>query len=606
MCGIIGAVLEDGDVSKTLFRGLKKLEYRGYDSVGIATIEEDKILVKKDKGRIDEVHERLNLEDLPGNIGIGHTRWATHGLPAQINAHPHTDCGGKIAVVHNGIIENFLILREELMERGHAFASNTDTEVIAHLIEEALDGGRGLHEAVMKATRRLKGSFALAIISNEHPSVLIGVRKESPLVVGRGEDGNYLASDAVAFIEDTRSTVYLHDWQMAVLEPHSVQVYNVKSGLPVDYEVKTIDWTTRQIDKAGYRHFMLKEIFEQSYSIADALRTPVKYVEKFVDQIYDAEKLFFIACGTSYHASLYASYIFPKIARIDATAVIASEFSKKFEPIMDENTFIIAVSQSGETADTLEAARRAKEGGARVLGIVNAMGSTLTRVSDSYIGQNSGPEIGVAATKTYTGQLATLARLAIYAGVKNHRLTIMEAKRLLRRLRKVPYMVRVHINRLNEQAKEIASRLCERSSMCFLGRDLNYPTAAEARLKMLEITYKPALAYPSGESKHGFISLLEEGYPIVIFAPTDETYDENISTMMEMKARQGEVIVITDNDGKEAMELADHHIVTPKTHFLFNPIVNAIPAQLLAYHTSTKLGLDPDFPRNLAKSVTVK
>ncbi|NIN51746.1 MAG: glutamine--fructose-6-phosphate transaminase (isomerizing) [Nitrososphaeria archaeon] len=606
MCGIIGAVLVEGVVSDLLLNGLKRLEYRGYDSVGVATVSGDQIHLKKDKGRIDEVHATLDLSAFPGSIGIGHTRWATHGLPARINAHPHTDCNNTIALVHNGIIENFLHLREVLKKRGHTFTSNTDTEIVAHLIEERLKEGCLFPAAVMRALRHVKGSFALTIVSADHPNTLIGVRKESPLVIGVSENGKFIASDAVAFIDYTRKVVYLHDWQMAVLEPHSLQVYDIKEGMPVDHEVQTIDWTSRQINKAGFKHHMLKEIYEQPYAIADALRTSLKYVEKFVDHIYTAENLFFVACGTSYHASLYASYIFPRIVKINAAAVIASEFSRQYESTLGESDVVIAISQSGETADTLEAVRSAKEEGARVLGVVNAMGSALTRISDSYIGQNSGPEIGVAATKTYTSQLAILSRLAIYAGIKNHNLSIMEGKRLLRKLHRVSYLVNLYIKRFNEEIEKITPDLCDKNSFCFLGRDVNYPTAAEAMLKMLEITYKPALAYPSGESKHGFLSMVEKGYPVIIFTPTDEAYEENLNTIMEMKARQGEVIAITDKQGKEAMRLSDRYIITPKTHPIFTPIVNAIPAQLLAYHTSVNLGLDPDFPRNLAKSVTVK
>ncbi len=606
MCGIIGALIRGGRASEIIFSGLKRLEYRGYDSVGIATLDAGNVFVKKDKGKIGEVDKALDLRDMPGSLGIGHTRWATHGLPAQINAHPLMDCTGTVSVVHNGIIENFLLLREELMERDHVFSSNTDTEIIAHLIEEELREEVSLPRAVIRALRHLRGSFALAIISTMHPDTLIGVRKESPLIVGLDEEGYYIASDALAFLDRTNRIVYLEDWQMAVLKPDSISILDARTGLPEKFEVEVIDWTPTLIDKGGYNHFMAKEIFEQAYTIGDALRTPLKYVERFVECMVDAEKVFFVSCGTSYHAAVLASYLFPRISRINVVPVVASEFASRYNSIIDEDTLVVAISQSGETADTLEAVRNAKDREARILGIVNVMGSTLTRLSDCYIGQNSGPEIGVAATKTYTSQIGVLSRLAIYAALKNNQLTIMESKKLLRNLHKVPVNVRNNMRRFDREAKRIAQKLVDKPSMCFLGRGVNYPTAVEARLKMLEITYKPAMAYTSGESKHGFISLVEEGYPIIIFAPTDENYEDNLGTIMEMKARGGMVIVVTDEKGREAIEMSDDCIKIPKSHPYFSPILNIVPAHLLAYHTSVYMGLDPDMPRNLAKSVTVK
>jgi glucosamine--fructose-6-phosphate aminotransferase (isomerizing) len=606
MCGIIGALLRGGKASEVIFSGLKRLEYRGYDSVGVATLDAGKIFIKKDRGKIEEVDNALDLRDMPGRLGIGHTRWATHGLPAKMNAHPLTDCKGTISVVHNGIIENFLLLREELMERGHVFSSNTDTEIIAHLVEEELEEDESFPKAVLRALRHLRGSFALAILSTRHPDTLIGVRKESPMIVGLDEEGYYLASDALAFLNRTNKVIYVEDWRMVVMKPDSIGVLDAKTGLPEEYEVESIDWTPTQMDRGGYSHFMAKEIFEQAYTIGDALRTPLKYVERFVEYLIDSERIFFVSCGTSYHAAVLASYLFPKISMIDVVPVVASEFASRYSPIIDEDTVVVAISQSGETADTLEAVRKAKEREARILGIVNVMGSTLTRLSECYIGQNSGPEIGVAATKTYTSQIGILSRLAIYAALKNNQLTIMESKRLLRNLHRVPMTVRRNMRRFDREAMRIAQRLVDKPSMCFLGRGVNYPTAIEARLKMLEITYKPAMAYTSGESKHGFISLVEEGYPIIIFAPTDECYEDNLGTIMEMKAREGMVIVVTDEEGREAMEMADDCIRVPKSHPFFSPILNVIPAHLLAYHTSVDMGLDPDMPRNLAKSVTVK
>lgn len=605
MCGIIGAILRSGSVSKALFEGLRKLEYRGYDSVGVATMHEGKIYLKKDRGKINEVNEKLNLKDLPGSIGVGHTRWATHGLPDRINAHPFLDCRGRIAIVHNGIIENFLELKDKLRGKGHKFTSNTDTEVIVHLIEEEAEE-ESLEKAILKAVKKLKGSFALGVISADEPDKLIGVRKESPLIIGLSDEGKFISSDVVGFLNYTDKVVYLRDGEMAVLTRDSVRVMNFEDGELVKFEVKKVDWKPEQATKGGFKHFMLKEIFEQPYAIADALRTPMIYLERFVDYLVDSERVFFVACGTSYHASIFASYVFSKVAGIKVIPAIASEFIENYLDVVDEKSLIVAISQSGETADTLGAVKAAKGRGAKTLGIVNVMGSTLTRIVDRYIGQNAGPEIGVAATKTYTSQLSILSRVAVYSGVKNGKISIVEGKNLLSDLHKVSVLIKDNIERISNETRKIAPYLASNKSICFLGRGVNYPTALEARLKMLEISYIPAVAYPSGESKHGFIALVEENYPIVIFAPEDATYRDNLSTLMEMKARGGRVIAVTEGEVSEIKGEADIVVETPTINSLFTPITMAVVGQLMAYHTADYLGRPIDTPRSLAKSVTVK
>lgn len=607
LCGIAGCALQSGKASEFLYGALKRLEYRGYDSVGQATIKDGVLHVKKDRGKIEEVQAALLLSDMEGSVGIGHTRWATHGAPSTENAHPHTDCKGAVAIVHNGIIENFMELRQELESKGHRFRSRTDSEVVAHIVEDQLGSGLELSEAARRAARRLAGAYALAIVSTSEPETIVCVRKESPLVIGLGSGGNYCASDIPAFLPLTNRAVILEDGEMATLTPRQVKLASIESGEEIFRDAMHIDWTPEAAVKHGFPHFMLKEIHEQPLSVRNALRTQAIYLDLMASLLNKAERIFLVACGTSYHACMAGSYALAQLAHVNAQPVIASEFADHFGPLLDSKCVVLAVSQSGETADTLGAVRAAKERGAKILSITNVMGSTLTRLSDVYIGQNSGPEVGVAATKTFTAQVAVLTRLAIALSQKRGTLHPDEATQLNAALSKVPDQIRDVLHMQEERVKLLVEKYSDRRSFCFLGRGVSVATALEGRLKLLELSYMPSIAYPAGESKHGFISVVEEGYPVVFVAPNDETHSKVIGNVMEMKARGGSIIALIDEKDGDIKQLADHYIELPSPipHVLTS-LVYVIPLQLLAYYLSVKKGNNPDFPRNLAKSVTVQ
>lgn len=607
MCGIFGCVLRDGEVAPVLRISLKRLEYRGYDSVGEATVHGGRIYVKKDKGKIDEVHKRLNLDDLPGKVGIGHTRWATHGAPSMVNAHPHTDCSNGIAVVHNGIIENFAELRRKLEARGHVFKSKTDTEVISHLIEELLKNERKLVKAVRKALKRVEGSYALAVISVKEPDKIVCARKESPLVIGIGEESAYCASDIPAFLPLTNRAIVLEDEEMAVLTPGDVQVFDIKTGESKSRQATTISWTPEMAEKSGYPHFMLKEIHEQPMALLNALRTQEVYYNLMTATLDKAKRIFLVACGTSYHACLAASYMFSQLAKLNTQPVIASEFIENFGHAVDEGAVVLAVSQSGETADTLNAVRFAKRKGATILGITNVMGSTLTRIASIYVGQNSGPEIGVAATKTFTAQLMVLTKIAIRLAQRRKLLPRRELARLELKLVEMPSVVHRIIDKNEGKIKKLAGYYRDSLSFCYLGRGINSATAMEGRLKLLELAYTPSLAFPAGESKHGFIAVVSDRYPVIFIAPSDRNHAKIIGNIMEMKAREADIIAIINEGDREIKELADNYIEIPQgIPELLTPIAFVIPLQLFAYYMAVKRGYDPDKPRNLAKSVTVE
>ena len=606
MCGISGCALKAGRVGPFLYDSVKRLEYRGYDSVGEAVIIDGRLVVKKDQGKIDEVERRLHISDADGAIGLGHTRWATHGAPSKENAHPHTDCQESVAVIHNGIIENFMQLREELESKGHHFKSRTDTEVVAHLVEENLRSGKKLHEAVRLAAKRLIGAYALALISSTDPDKVVCIRKESPLVLGSGTDGNYCASDIPAFLSRTNRAILMEDDEMAVLTADKITLLQVQSGEEIQREPFTVDWNVETALKTGYPHFMLKEIHEQPMSVRDALRTQPIYLDLMASALNRAKKIFLVACGTSYHACLAAAYMFSNLAKIAVTPVVASEFIDGHGALIDSDTIVLAVSQSGETADTLTAVRGAKDRGASVLGISNVMGSTLTRLSDVYIGQNSGPEVGVAATKTFTAQVAVLAKLVLALARKREVLRKSEIDNLEAGFRTLPEWISTVLATQEEHVKRIVQKYLRRPSFCFLGRGISVATALEGRLKLLELSYLPAIAYSAGESKHGFISVIEEGYPVFFIAPKDEAYSKIIGNVMEMKARGAQVISVIQEQDEEISRLSDEIIkMPPGIPAMLTPIVFAIPLQLFAYYMSVSKGYDPDFPRNLAKSVTV-
>ena len=606
MCGISGAALETGQVGSILYDSLKRLEYRGYDSVGEAGVVNGKIVVKKDIGKIDEVERQLRISDLPATIGIGHTRWATHGAPSQENAHPHLDCNGTIAVVHNGIIENFIELRQELDAAGHNLRSRTDTEIVAHLVEENLKLGIGFVESVRRAARRLKGAYALAFLCSDEPDKIVCVRKESPLVIGVGTNANYLASDIPAFLPRTKRALLLEDDEMAVLTYNRVQVMKVESGEEVVRKPFTVEWSVETATKGGYPHFMLKEINEQPATVRNALRTQPIYLELMASAMNRANKIFLLACGTSYHACLAAAYAFSNLARVEVTPVIASEFIEGYGTLIDKDTVVLSVSQSGETADTLTAVRAAKERGATILGLTNVMGSTLTRLSDVYIGQNSGPEMGVAATKTFTAQYSVLIKIAVALARKRNSVGSNDLRRLEDGFNRLPEWISSTLSTQKDNVRRIVEKNSDKGSFCFLGRGISVATALEGRLKLLELSYLPAIAYPAGESKHGFISVVEEGYPVLFVAPMDEAYSKIVGNVMEMKARRAHVVSLVEGNDGQVASLSDETIQMPNgIPPLLTPIVFIVPLQLFAYGMAVTKGYDPDFPRNLAKSVTV-
>jgi glucosamine--fructose-6-phosphate aminotransferase (isomerizing) len=609
MCGIFGCIMEDADAAPTIHASLKRLEYRGYDSAGVATVQDGKLYVKKDQGKIDEVHAVHNLDDLPGNIGIGHTRWATHGAPLQVNAHPHVDCSGQIAVVHNGIIENFSELKQELEGRGHVFKSKTDTEVIPHLIEENLRSNPSisLADAVLETVKRLDGSYAIAVIFTKEPNRIVCARHESPLVIGVNEKAVYCASDIPAFLPVTNKAVMVEDGELVVLSLGGCEIKKIADSRVVAREPKLIDWTPEMAVKQGYPHFMLKEIHEQPATLRNTLRLQEHYLDLMATFLDRAREVFLVACGTSYHACLASSYVFSKLAFLATYPVIASEFVEQHGKSVNIDGTLLAVSQSGETADTLAAVNAARQRAATILGLTNAIGSTLTRVSRVYIGQQSGPEIGVAATKTFTSQLSVLAGLALRLAKKRGKVSQDEMDFLAEKLEKLPETVETVIQTQEERVKQIAKKYKDAKAFFFLGRGISTATAYEGRLKLMEIAYVPAMAFPAGESKHGPISLVEPGFPVVFICPKDETYKTLIGNVMEMKARGASIIAVIEEGDEEIRKLADDYIEVPAgTPEILSPITFVVPLQLLAYYMAVERGYNPDTPRNLAKSVTVK
>lgn len=609
MCGIFGCVLRNENAAPTIHAALKRLEYRGYDSVGEATVHNGVLRVKKDSGKIEEVHKTHNLDDLPGNIGIGHTRWATHGAPLQVNAHPHVDCDGQIAVVHNGIIENFAELKSELENRGHIFKSKTDTEVIVHLIEENLkkNANLSLADAVLEAVKRLEGSYAIAVISTKEPDKIICARHESPLVLGINENAIYFASDIPAFLPLTKKVVIIEDGELVTISLEGYEIKKIADSRPVLREPKIIDWNPEMAVKHGYPHFMLKEIHEQTATLRNTLRLQEHYLDLMATFLDRAREVFLVACGTSYHACLAASYMFSKLAFLGTYPVIASEFIEQHGKSVNIDSTILAVSQSGETADTLAAVNCARQRAATILGLTNVIGSTLTRVSRVYIGQQSGPEIGVAATKTFTAQLSVLAQLALRLAKKRGKISQDEMDYLAEKMGRLPETVETILRTQEEKVKQIAKKYKDAKIFFFLGRGISTATAYEGRLKLMEIAYVPSIAFPAGESKHGPISLIENGFPVVFICPKDETYRTLIGNIMEMKARGASIIAVIEEGCEEIKKLADDWIEVPKgIPDVLSPIPFVVPLQLLAYYMAVERGLNPDTPRNLAKSVTVK
>lgn len=609
MCGIFGCVLKDERAAPIIYGALQRLEYRGYDSVGEATLFNNKIFIKKDKGTIAEVHKIHNLADLPGTLGVGHTRWATHGAPSVANAHPHVDCEGQMALVHNGIIENFTELKLELENRGHVFKSRTDTEVIVHLIEDHLKNNSSLRlvEAVCETVKMLEGSYAIALLSIREPDTIICARHESSLVIGVNENALYCASDIPAFLPLTNKAIIVKDGELVKLSLKGVEIRKIVDFSKVTREPKLLDWSAEMAVKQGFPHFMLKEIFEQPTCLRNTLRLQEHYLDLMATFLDRAREVFLVACGTSYHTCLVASYMFSNLAFRATYPVIASEFFEQHGKSVNIDSTLLAISQSGETADTLGAVNYARERAATILGLTNIIGSTLTRVSRVYLGQQSGPEIGVAATKTFTAQLLVLAQLAIRLAKKRGKVSQDEMDFLDEKIKKLPATVEIILQTQEDTVKRIAKKYRDAKSIFFLGRGINTATAYEGRLKLMEIAYLPAIAFPAGESKHGPISLVEPGFPVIFVCPKSKTRKTLISNMMEMEARGAEIIAIIEAGDKEILEIATDVIEVPRgIPEILSPIPFVVPLQLFAYYMAIAKGHNPDKPRNLAKSVTVR
>lgn len=589
MCGIIGYI-GNRRAAPILLKGLKHLEYRGYDSAGMATLS-SRVEVRKDVGKIEDLEKRLRFEEMEGEVGIGHTRWATHGKVTKENAHPHFSQNRKIYVVHNGIIENYQELREFLKENGFNFYSETDTEVIPNLIQYEMERGKSFEEACKAALKRLEGSFAV-VIMHEGEEKLIAARRGSPLVIGVGDGEYFVASDIPAFLEFTKKVIFMYDWDFAVITKNGVKFYNLREGKEVERSIDVIDWDAEQAKKGEFKHYMIKEILEQVETIQRAAMQDESMVDAIVEEMRKARGIFFVGCGSSYHACFAGSYIFSKVANLHVNVMLASEFPN-FKHFLNENTLVFAVSQSGETADVLEAVRAAKEKGSKVISITNVRGSSITRYSDRFLLLNAGPEICVLATKTYTSQLALLTLLAYaYAG------RYEEGRKRLRYLWNVVYNLTSRTSR--EMIKKLAERLKDEEHIFVIGRGLQYATALEAALKIKEVSYIHAEAFAGGELKHGTIALIEDGTPCIVFV-SEENEKEIISNAVEIKSRGGYIIGVSPKNN----EVFDFWIKVPECG-VANPIVQIIPIQILAYQLAVLRGYDPDKPRNLAKSVTVK
>jgi len=598
VCGIIGYI-GPRRASPILVEGLKRLEYRGYDSAGIAVLNEGRIEIRKGAGKIDELVGKLKFQEIPGNIGIGHTRWATHGVPNDINAHPHTDCTGKIVVVHNGIVENFHELKEELLKKGHVFRSDTDTELIAHLIEENLRIIKNFEDAFRMALLRLKGSYALVVLFADDPERLYIARKDSPLIIGIGNGEMFVASDIPAFLAYTNKAVFLDDGEYGIVSRYEFIVKDIVTGFPKIKDVVTISWTLEMAEKGGFDHFMLKEIYEQPRAIKDAIYGNIEAIKEVAEVVSNYDKIIMIGMGTSYHAALVGKYLFQRFTKTPVIVEEASEFRYEYEDIIDKDTLVVAITQSGETADTVAGIKLAKNKGAKVLGIVNVVGSLATRIADITLYTHAGPEIGVAATKTYTTQLMVLTLLAMELG-KKIGTDVSEIENILPRL---PEIIDSALG-LNEKIKGIAKNILPKHDLFYIGRGINVPTALEGALKIKEIAYVHAEGLSAGELKHGPLALIEEGVPVISIAPSGKTFEKMLSNIEEAKARGGYIISLGDDI--RLSEISDEWIRLPKLPEEITPIVYIVPLQLLAYHLAVLRGNNPDRPRNLAKSVTVE
>jgi glucosamine--fructose-6-phosphate aminotransferase (isomerizing) len=609
MCGIVGYIGTKA-ASEVILDGLRRLEYRGYDSAGIAVIAGDKIELRRSVGKLGQLARILAQQQLVGTVGIGHTRWATHGKPSEENAHPHTDCSGRIVVVHNGIIENYLDLKRALIQEGHVFKSETDTEIFAHLIEKYLDGD--LLAAVGKTLKDVKGAYALSVICADNPDRIIAARKDAPLIIGLGKDENLLASDIPALLAHTREMIFLEEGDIAELTSASVRIFD-GTGAEARRPVQNIAWDAVQAEKSGFKHFMLKEIYEQPQSIQDTFRgrlypdegkvhlADVTFDDTFVREM---SKIYIVACGTSYHAGLVGKFLLENLAGIPAEVDIASEFRYR-SPVLDKKALTVVISQSGETADTLAALRLAKQSNCKTLAVCNVLGSTASREADAVLYTHCGPEIGVASTKAFTGQLTALYLLALDWAKRRDMIEQTAYQRLLSEFWEIPMRIR-EVLKKNDAIAALAKTYATKRDFLYLGRNLNYPIALEGALKLKEISYIHAEGYPAGEMKHGPIALIDDEMPVMVVATAGKVYEKVLSNIEEARARGGKVIALATEGDREIAQKTEHQIYLPKVDELFYPLLNVVPLQLFAYHVAVHLGCDVDQPRNLAKSVTVE
>jgi glucosamine--fructose-6-phosphate aminotransferase (isomerizing) len=611
MCGIV-AYIGPREAYPVILKGLKRLEYRGYDSSGVALLNGG-LKVYKKKGKVAELEEILQGKDLHSNVGIGHTRWATHGEPSDRNAHPHTTNSGRLAMIHNGIIENYAQLKQELTNKGYQFHSDTDTEVLLNFIEDIQKNNNcPLEEAVRIALKRIVGAYVIVLIDQENPDTLIAARKGSPLVIGVGKNEHFLASDASPIIEYTKEVVYVNDYEIAIIKPDELVLKNLGNERQTPFITK-LDMELAAIEKGGFEHFMLKEIFEQPQTIYDCLRgrldaaagtITMSGIQKYAEQIMNANRIVMVACGTSWHAGLVAEYIFEELCRINVEVEYASEFRYR-NPVIHKGDVIIAISQSGETADTLVAIENAKAKGAIILGVVNVVGSSIARISDGGAYTHAGPEIGVASTKAFTAQLAVLTMIALKIGFEKGVLDQQRYMDLLKELDSIPEKVATVLLQ-KDHIKALAEKYKDARDFLYLGRGYNFPVALEGALKLKEISYIHAEGYPAAEMKHGPIALVDKDLPVAFVATRDSYHEKVISNMQEIKARKGKVIAVINEGDEQSISLADDVIIVPDADEIVAPMLSVIPMQLLAYYIGLAKGLDVDKPRNLAKSVTVE
>ena len=609
MCGIVGYVGNEEAVP-ILLDGLRKLEYRGYDSAGVAVHQGQKIEIRRSVGKLINLQKSLTQKNLAGTCGIGHTRWATHGKPSEQNAHPHRS--ESCVLVHNGIIENYVALKQQLQKEGYKFGSETDTEVVAHLIDKHMRKGLPLADAVRAAIKEIRGSYAITVISEREPGTLVAARSGCPLVIGQADGASFVGSDVMAMLAHTRDVTFLEEGDVAVVTAQQVTITDLE-GRPLGRKKTKVTWDAAAAEKSGYPHYMLKEIHEQPQTVLDTMRGRYSYETGEADlpdigltpkQFAQVGRIWIVACGTSWHAGLVGKYLLEEMVRTPVQVDIGSEFRYR-DPLIEKDDLFVTISQSGETADTLAAAREAKEKGARVVSIVNVVGSTLARESEGVLYTHCGPEIGVASTKAFTGQLAALYLLALHLGRVRGALSVADGKAWLDRLVTLPALVKQVLGR-EAEILAIAKRYYKKRNFLFLGRGINYPVALEGALKLKEISYIHAEGYAAGEMKHGPIALIDKDMPVVVIAPRDRLYEKTVSNLMEVKARHAPVIALVAEGERELGKTADAVFTVPDVHPLLSPILFTIPLQLLAYHIAVLRGTDVDQPRNLAKSVTVE